>query len=161
MAAVTSRLPAPDLRRPRTVMVGTAFAAAASAMVYFGILAVYVSRRAEARETGVEWFPEGVVELGPSGWIFWTFVLSAFTIQWAVQAINNQDRPNAYVALGITAPPHLALEGGELGPGACLTGLLAKGLGATADRVALFVEVALVGPCVEHTDGLAHTGQAP
>ena len=103
MAAVTSRLPAPDLRRPRTVMVGTAFAAAASAMVYFGILAVYVSRRAEARETGVEWFPDGVVELGPSGWIFWTFVLSAFTIQWAVQAINNRDRPNAYVALGITA----------------------------------------------------------
>ncbi len=103
MAAVTSRMPSPELRRPRTVQVGAAFASAASAMVYFGVLAIYVSRRAEAREVGSEWFPDGVIELGPSGWIFWTLVLAAFTVQWAVQAIDNQDRPNAYVALGLTA----------------------------------------------------------
>jgi heme/copper-type cytochrome/quinol oxidase subunit 3 len=102
MATVTSRPPAPDLRRPRTVMVGTLFASGASYMVFLGLLALYLSRRAEARAAGVEWFPEGVVQLGPSGWIFWTFVLSAFTIQWAVQAINNDDRPHAYVALAIT-----------------------------------------------------------
>ena len=99
----TARLPAPALRRPRTVMVGTLFASAAAAMVYFGILAIYVARRAETRELGLEWFPEGVVELGPSGWIFWTLVLAAFTVQWAVQAIRNEDRANAFVALAITA----------------------------------------------------------
>ena len=98
----TARLPAPALRRPRTVLVGTLFASASAAMVYFGILAIYVSRRAEARELGIEWFPEGVVELGPSGWIFWTLIMSSFTVQWAVQAIQNEDRPNAYVALGLT-----------------------------------------------------------
>ncbi|MEM9203055.1 MAG: cytochrome c oxidase subunit 3 [Actinomycetota bacterium] len=102
MAAVTARPPAPALRRPRTVMVGTLFASGASFMVFIGLMAVYLSRRSVARDAGTEWFPEGVVELGPSGWIFWTFVLSAFTIQWAVQAINNDDRPHAYVALAIT-----------------------------------------------------------
>lgn len=99
----TARLPAPALRRPRTVMVGTLFASGAAAMIYFGLLALYVAARADARETGVEWFPEGVVELGPSGWVFWTFWMSVFTVQWAVQAIRNEDRPNAYVALGLTA----------------------------------------------------------
>lgn len=98
----TARLPAPTLRRPRTVLVGTLFASGAAAMIYFGLLALYISARAEARETGLEWFPEGVIELGPSGWIFWTFWMSSFTVQWAVQAIQNQDRPNAYVALALT-----------------------------------------------------------
>ena len=102
MATVTSRPPAPELRRPRTVMVGTLFASGASFMVFLGLLAIYLSRRAEARDAAAEWFPEGVVELGPSGWIFWTLVLSAFTIQWAVQAIDNDDRPHAYVALALT-----------------------------------------------------------
>ena len=76
----TARLPAPALRRPRTVLVGTLFASASAAMVYFGILAIYVSRRAEARELGIEWFPEGVVELGPSGWIFWTLIMSSLPL---------------------------------------------------------------------------------
>ena len=102
MATVTSSPPAPALRRPRTVMVGTLFASGASFMVFLGLLALYLSRRAESRDAGIEWFPEGVIELGPSGWIFWTLILSAFTVQWAVQAINDQDRPHAYVALAIT-----------------------------------------------------------
>ena len=102
MAAVTSRPLAPELRRPRTVMVGTLFASGASFLVFMGVLAIYLSRRAEARGAGIEWFPEGVIELGPSGWIFWTLVLASFTVQWAVQAINNDDRPHAYVALAIT-----------------------------------------------------------
>ena len=102
MATVTSRPPAPALRRPRTVMVGTLFASGASFMMFLALLGLYLSRRAEARDGGVEWFPEGVIELGPSGWIFWTLVLAAFTIQWAVQAIDNNDRPHAYVALAIT-----------------------------------------------------------
>ena len=39
MATVTSRPPAPALRRPRTVMVGTLFASGASFMVFLGLLA--------------------------------------------------------------------------------------------------------------------------
>jgi len=98
----TARLPAPTLRRPRTVLVGTLFASGVAAMIYFGLLALYVNARADARALGVEWFPEGVIELGPSGWVFWTFWMSVFTVQWAVQAIQNEDRPNAYVALALT-----------------------------------------------------------
>ena len=102
MATATSRPLAPELRRPRTVMVGTLFASSASFMVFVGILALYLSRRAGARDAGIEWFPEGVIELGPSGWIFWTLVLASFTVQWAVQAIDNDDRPHAYMAPNIT-----------------------------------------------------------
>ena len=103
MAMTTTGLPAPAAARPRTVLVGTMFASAASTMLFLGVIAVYVLRRAEARDAGAEWFPEGVVELGPSGFIFWTLVLSVFTVQWAVQAVNADDRVNAYVALGLTA----------------------------------------------------------
>lgn len=102
MTATTTQLAAPAIRRPRTVLVGTMFASGAALMTYFGVLAVYVSERADARDAGEEWFPEGVIELGPSGWIFWTLVLAAFTVQWAVQAIRNDDRPNAYIALALT-----------------------------------------------------------
>lgn len=102
MTAVSTNLPTAEARRPRTVLVGTMFAAGAAMMFYFGLLAIYVFRRAEARDAGTEWFPEGVVELGPSGWIFWTLILSVFTVQWAFQAIQNDDRPNAYVALALT-----------------------------------------------------------
>jgi len=102
MTATTTQLAAPAIRRPRTVLVGTMFAGGAALMTYFGVLAVYVSERAAARDAGEEWFPEGVIELGPSGWIFWTLVLAAFTVQWAVQAIRNDDRPNAYIALALT-----------------------------------------------------------
>ena len=102
MTATTTQLAAPAIRRPRTVLVGTMFASGAALMTYFGVLAVYVSERAAARDAGEEWFPEGVIELGPSGWIFWTLVLAAFTVQWAVQAIRNDDRPNAYIALALT-----------------------------------------------------------
>ena len=69
-------------------------------MVFVGILAP-ICPVGPRRKLEIEWFPEGVIELGLSGWIFWTLVLASFTIQWAVQAIDNDDRPH-YVALAIT-----------------------------------------------------------
>lgn len=98
----TTRLPAPETTRPRSLLVGTMFSCAAAFMFFCGVIGVYIAERAEARVQGNEWFPEGVVELGPSGFIFWTLVLSVFTVQWAVQAINADDRINAYVALALT-----------------------------------------------------------
>ena len=102
MTATTTGLAAPEIRRPRTVLVGTMFASGIALMVFFAIIGIYVAQRANARAAGQEWFPEGSIELGPSGWIFWTLFLASFTVQWAVQAIRNQDRPHAYVALAIT-----------------------------------------------------------
>lgn len=98
----TTGLPAPEITRPRSLMVGTMFACAAALMFFFAVTGIYILERAEARDAGGEWFPEGVIELGPSGFIFWTLILSIFTIQWAVQAINADDRINAYVALALT-----------------------------------------------------------
>lgn len=103
MSDSTAVLTAPRLVRPRTVIVGTMFASAAAAMVFMGIIGVYLVERADARAVGAEWFPKGSIEMGPAGFVLATLVLSVFTIQWALQAIKAGDRVNAYVALGLTA----------------------------------------------------------
>lgn len=98
----TTGLPSAEVARPRTVLVGTMFASAAAFMGFLGVVLVYISERAQARADGAEWFPEGVIELGPAGFVFATLLLSIFTVQWAVQALNADDRKNALVALAIT-----------------------------------------------------------
>lgn len=98
MTTTTTGLPSAEVTRPRTVLVATMFASAAAFMAFAGVLLVYINERASA-ET---WFPDGVIELGPAGFIFATLILSIFTVQWAVQAVNADDRVNAYVALALT-----------------------------------------------------------
>ncbi len=102
MTMVTTSLPAPEARRPRTTVVGALLLSVAAFMAYIGLLGVYVLRRAEARDADQEWFPEGVIELGPSGWIFWTLILSVFTVQWAEWSVRKGDRTNGFWALGLT-----------------------------------------------------------
>ena len=102
MNTTTTGLPAPEAARPRTFLVGTMFASAAAFMAFAGVLLVYVRERAEARSAGADWFPDGVIQLGPPGFVLATLILSVVTVQWAVQAINADDRPNAYVAMGLT-----------------------------------------------------------
>lgn len=101
--AQTTALPAPDLVRPRTVVIGTLFATGAALMMFFALIAIYVVRRAETLDAGREWFPEGSIELGPPGFVFATLILSVFTIQWAVSAMKAGDRTNTFWALAITA----------------------------------------------------------
>jgi len=102
MSDPTAVLTAPRLVRPRTVIVGTMFASAASAMLFMGLIGIYLVERADARTAGDEWFAAGSIEMGPAGFVLVTLILSVFTIQWALQAIQANDRVNAYVALGIT-----------------------------------------------------------
>jgi len=100
--------PAPELSRNRTLLVGTAFAAVASIMVFVGLFAVYIAVRqnneflVENGLGGTLWFPEGAVQIAPGTMMMFTTWISAFSISWAVQAIRNDDRRNAYVALGLT-----------------------------------------------------------
>ena len=103
MTATATGLPTAEVTRPRTVLVGTMFASGAAFMTFIGVILYYVSERASAQADGAAWFPEGVVELGPSGFIFATLILSIVTVQWAVQAINNDDRKNTFFALALTA----------------------------------------------------------
>ncbi|MDG2028766.1 MAG: hypothetical protein P8J50_16810 [Acidimicrobiales bacterium] len=98
MTATTTGLPSAEATRPRTVLVATMFGSSAAFITFAGVLLVYV----RARATAIEWFDASSVELGPAGFIFATLILSIFTVQWAVQAINADDRMNAFVALGLT-----------------------------------------------------------
>lgn len=99
----TAGLAAPQLSRPRSQLVGTLFACVATFMVFISVVGIYIAERSAARAQGTEWFPPDSIGLGPSGFVFWTLVLSAFTVQWAVQAIKTDDRTNAYIALALTA----------------------------------------------------------
>lgn len=108
MAAVTAP-PAPELSRNRTLLVGTAFASGAVIMLFVGLFSVYISIRQENEvnieqllEGGFLWFPEGAVQIAPGTMMMFTTWISVTTMAWAVQAFRNDDRRNAYVALGLT-----------------------------------------------------------
>ena len=95
--------PAPPVERPRVLLVGTAFAAAASFMVFLGALGVYLLARSTIIEGGSTWLPQGVtIPLQQPNTIFMTLLLSVVSIQWAVNAISRNDRPHAFLALGLT-----------------------------------------------------------
>ena len=98
----TTALPAPRPVRPRTTLVAALFVAAGALVGFFGLVALYVARRAQALNAGQDWFDADAVELGPPGFIFATLILSVFTVQWAVHATRHDDRVNAYWALAIT-----------------------------------------------------------
>ncbi len=92
--------PPPDPARPRVLFVGTLLGSAAMVMAYAGIIGVYVALRAGAEGS---WLPETVtIPLSPPNMAAVTLLMSVVTIHWAHYAIRNDDRPNAYVALGLT-----------------------------------------------------------
>jgi len=104
MAATGHALPpAPPVQRPRVLMVGTAFASAATVMVFAGLLGVYLSRRDELVSAGDSWLPEdATIPLQQPNVMLFTLLASAVTVQWAVYAITRNDRTNTYLALGLT-----------------------------------------------------------
>ena len=100
MALPTAAAPA----RPRVLLVGTAMAAAAAFMGIVGLVGVYLSARADALAVeGATWLPEGSnLPLTPGNMAFATMLLSGVTLWWAVDAVGKNDRPMAYLALGLT-----------------------------------------------------------
>lgn len=104
MAAATHVLPAaPPVQRPRVLLLGTAFATAATVMVFAGLIGVYLSRRAELISAGDSWLPKGTdIPLQQPNIMLFTLIASAVTVQWAVYAITRNDRVNTYLALGLT-----------------------------------------------------------
>ncbi len=98
---VTAPPPAP--RRPRVLLLGAAFGATASALTVLGLLAVYLQARSEELAAGRTALPEGVVlPLTPGNMGMVTLLMAGITMAWAVDALRNDDRPHAYVALGLT-----------------------------------------------------------
>lgn len=98
----TSGLPAAEVTRPRTFMVGALLGTSATAVAFLALIAIYVQQRQVARSSDEVWFPEGSIELGPAGMMMMTLVLSVVTVQWAVQAARDSDRSHGFMALGTT-----------------------------------------------------------
>lgn len=89
--------------RPRVLLVGTALAAGAIVMGFTGIIGYYLSERASVLAQGGTWLPEGTsIPLTPGNMAMATLLISAVTMWWAVDAVGRNDRPSAYLALGLT-----------------------------------------------------------
>jgi cytochrome c oxidase subunit III len=94
--------PAPPTR-PRLTFIGTALASAAVFMAFAGLIGVYLSYRSQSLASTGKWLPTGaVIPLTPANTAFFTLLLSVVTMRWAVYAVTNNDRPHAYLALGLT-----------------------------------------------------------
>ena len=96
--------PAPEPRRPRVLLIGAAFGAAASAMVVLTTLAVYLQVRNDFLDAGGSGgVPDDfVLPLTPGGMGMVTLAMSVITMSWAVWALRRDDRPHAYLAVGVT-----------------------------------------------------------
>ncbi|MGZ4693798.1 MAG: cytochrome c oxidase subunit 3, partial [Acidimicrobiales bacterium] len=100
---VPSSAPPPPLERPRVLLVGTIFAIAGIAMMFAGLIGVYLAKRADNLATVGSWLPtELIIPLTQPNMGLATLVLSIVTMQWAVVSIKNDDRTNTYLALGVT-----------------------------------------------------------
>lgn len=95
--------PPPAVRRPRVLLTGAAFGAVGSALVVLSTLAVYLQVRADFLATGATTLPDDVLlPLTPGGMGMVTLSMSAVTVSWAVWALRRDDRPHAYLAVGLT-----------------------------------------------------------
>jgi heme/copper-type cytochrome/quinol oxidase subunit 3 len=90
--------------RPRVLLIGTALACAGIAMAFAGLLGLYVEERAAVVRDGGKWIPKGVViDLTPFNVSLLGLVILIVVLHWAVYAVGNDDRPRAYLALGLAA----------------------------------------------------------
>lgn len=94
--------PAAELARPRTLLVGTGLATAATLMTFAAFFGIYLHERSTAMANGIDWIPSGTIELAPGGMMMATLAMSVVTMQWAVYSIARDDRSNAIVAMLLT-----------------------------------------------------------
>ena len=95
-------LPPPVVARPRVLLVGTVFACAAVLATFGGLLAIYLATRASTLAADDEWLGGANIPLTPGNMSLIGFVLSLFTMQWAVWAIGNDDRRHTWMAFAAT-----------------------------------------------------------
>lgn len=96
--------PPPEPRRPRVLLIGSAFGSVASALVVLTTLAVYLQVRDDFLDAGgTGGIPDDfILPLTPGGMGMVTLLMSAVTVSWAVWALRRDDRPHAYLAVGVT-----------------------------------------------------------
>jgi cytochrome c oxidase subunit 3 len=95
--------PAPPVR-PRSLLIGTSLACAGIAMAFAGLLGLYAEMRASVVRDGGTWLPkEVVIDLTPFNVGFAGLLILLVVLHWAIYAVGNEDRPRAYLALGLSA----------------------------------------------------------
>ncbi len=95
--------PPPPPMRPRVQLVGSALASAGALVFLLSLVGIYLARRADVINSGRDWLPQSAnIPIAQPTMMMATLGLSIFTVLWAAWALTNQDRPNAYVALGLT-----------------------------------------------------------
>jgi heme/copper-type cytochrome/quinol oxidase subunit 3 len=137
--------PAPP-PRPRVLLVGVALASSAAVMLVLSLLALYLRLRSAVLAAGDPWLPEEAnLQLTPGNMGLVTLLMAAVTAAWAVYALRNDDRRNAYLALGATVLLGVAFINGAV------YGWQQLGLGITDSTQALLIytitglHVAMVG----------------
>jgi heme/copper-type cytochrome/quinol oxidase subunit 3 len=93
-------LVAPPPARPHVLLVATLLASVAAVAAYMGIIAVYLAERASVVPDG-EWLPSGALDLTTPNLMLAGFGLSLVFMHWSVQAIGNDDRRHAWIALAL------------------------------------------------------------
>lgn len=95
--------------RPRLLLVGTALAGGSIIVAFAALIGIYLRVRAGWIAQVVDgehqvWFADGqTIPLTPANVAMATMLLSCVTMQWAVDAVKNDDRRGAFFALGMTA----------------------------------------------------------
>jgi cytochrome c oxidase subunit 3 len=94
--------PAPAPPRPRMLFVGTAFVCAAVAMLFMGMLAVWVNLRDAAGGTTAAWLPKGVsIAMVAPNMMLVIMIGASVMVQWAVYAMARDDRRDTTVAVSL------------------------------------------------------------
>jgi heme/copper-type cytochrome/quinol oxidase subunit 3 len=90
--------------RPRVLLIGTALACSGIVMAFAGLLGLYAEERNAIVRDGGKWIPKDVViDLTPFNVALVGLIISLVVLHWAVYAVANEDRPRAYLALGLAA----------------------------------------------------------
>ena len=98
MSETALSIPAPPRGRRRELLFGTVFATSGVVMLLLTLVGAYLSVRAATPD----WLGSNVIPLTQPNMQMFGLALSVVTIQWAVHAINIDDRTSTYVALGAT-----------------------------------------------------------
>jgi heme/copper-type cytochrome/quinol oxidase subunit 3 len=131
---ILSDAPPPAPARPRVLLVGVALASAAAVMLVLTLVALYTRLRSDVLAAGETWLPEEAnLQLTPGNMGMVTLSMAAITAAWAVYSLRNEDRVNAYIALGVTVLLGVAFINGAA------YGWQQLGLGITDSTQALLI----------------------
>jgi heme/copper-type cytochrome/quinol oxidase subunit 3 len=131
---ILSDAPPPAPPRPRVLLIGVALGSAAATMVVLSLIGLYLQLRSDVLAQGDTWLPEGAnLQLTPGNMGMVTLAMAAITAAWAVYSLRNDDRVNAYIALGVTVLLGVAFINGAV------YGWQQLGLGITDSTQALLI----------------------